>query len=569
MASSVPTPRASPVTGMFLRMRPLRTWPTGRRRRPSWTFPSGRPRWLARMTFAPWARRALIVGIAARIRESSVTLPSASGTLKSTRTKTRLPVASKSRMVSLSTGSGVAGDGQPRRDEADEVGDAAAVAPLVVVPADDLDHRPVQDHRRGRVDDRRPGVAAEVRRDEGFVADPEDALERSLGGRPEGGVQLVDGGRSGDIGREVDDADRRRRDPQAEAVELALEIGNDQRERNRRAARRRDDVQAGGPGAAGVAVRDVEDPLVVRVAVDRVHQAALDRQQVVDDLGRGGQAVRRARGVADDVVGRGVVLVLVHAEDDRDVLALGRGTDDDLLRARGEVGPGLLGIREEAGRLEDDVYAQIAPRQGGRIALLEDLDLAPVDDQGVVGVVNGPRIRPVGRVVLEEVGIHRCVDEVVDRNHLDIRRSLDQRLERLATDPAEAVDANTNCHRTAPSCVPPARRGGGECGLSGWAPRRRSARARVPWIWWHPTVPAVEGGTGGSGEARGSQRISFINAFAGSAIREPGRGTGGYFAERLRQLTLGKDSSPDGTLVSISRDRCLLSATGGGIRQEL
>ena len=32
-----------------------------------------------------------MVGIAARIRESSVTLPSASGTLKSTRTKTRLP----------------------------------------------------------------------------------------------------------------------------------------------------------------------------------------------------------------------------------------------------------------------------------------------------------------------------------------------------------------------------------------------------------------------------------------------------------------------------------------------
>ena len=62
------------------------------------------------MTFAPWLSSALIVGRAARIRESSVTLPSASGTLKSTRTKTRFPAASRSRMVSLS----MLGGGQAR-----------------------------------------------------------------------------------------------------------------------------------------------------------------------------------------------------------------------------------------------------------------------------------------------------------------------------------------------------------------------------------------------------------------------------------------------------------------------
>ena len=44
----------------------------------------------------------MIVGIDARMRESSWTLPSASGTLKSTRTKTRFPATSASRIVSLS-----------------------------------------------------------------------------------------------------------------------------------------------------------------------------------------------------------------------------------------------------------------------------------------------------------------------------------------------------------------------------------------------------------------------------------------------------------------------------------
>ena len=79
-----------------------------------------------------------------------------------------------------------------------------------------------------------------------------------------------------DVGGEVDDADGRRRDAQAEAVELALEVRDDERERLGRAGRRRDDVLAGAPGAARVLVGDVEDALVVRVAVDRVHQAALD-----------------------------------------------------------------------------------------------------------------------------------------------------------------------------------------------------------------------------------------------------------------------------------------------------
>src|SRR3990172_1847668 len=129
-----------------------------------------------------------MVGRAARIRESSVTLPSARGTLKSTRTKTRFPATSASRIVSLSIvvlslawgraparpgvedrpgGSGSDGRREPGRDHRDEVGAAAAVAPLVVVPGDDLHHRAAEDHGARAVDDRGAGIAAEVGRDEG------------------------------------------------------------------------------------------------------------------------------------------------------------------------------------------------------------------------------------------------------------------------------------------------------------------------------------------------------------------------------------------------------------------
>ena len=50
-------------------------------------------------TDAPPSRSALIVGTAARMRESSTIFPSESGTLKSTRSNTRCPCMLSSRMV--------------------------------------------------------------------------------------------------------------------------------------------------------------------------------------------------------------------------------------------------------------------------------------------------------------------------------------------------------------------------------------------------------------------------------------------------------------------------------------
>ena len=246
---------------------------------------------------------------------------------------------------------------------------------------------------------------------------------------------------------EVDDRDGGRRDPQAEAVELALEVGHHEGEGLRGAGRRRDDVLAGGAGPARVLVGDVEDALVVGVRVDRVHQAAPDREPVVHDLGGRREAVRRAARVADDLVLVGVVLPLVDAEDDRDVLALGGGADDDLLRAGVDVGAGLVGVGEDAGRLDHDVDAEVAPRELARVLDLEDLDRLAVDHHRVVGVGHLARVGAVRRVVLEQQGVRRDVDEVVDGDDLDAGRALEQRLERLAADAAETVDTDADGHR--------------------------------------------------------------------------------------------------------------------------
>ena len=107
----------------------------------------------------------------------------------------------------------------------------------------------------------------------------------------------------------------------------------------------------------------------------------------------------------------------------------------------------FVGVGEDAGALEHDVDAEVAPRQRRRVLLGEDLDLAAVDDDRArrrrvdVAVVGA-----VGRVVLEQERVHLGVDEVVDRDDLDVRGALDERLERLAADPAEAVDADAGGH---------------------------------------------------------------------------------------------------------------------------
>src|SRR6516164_4716304 len=64
-------------------------------------LPFGRPRCEARIRRAPWRNAYSIVGSVSRIRVSSITRPSSSGTLKSTRMNTRFPAKSRSLMESF------------------------------------------------------------------------------------------------------------------------------------------------------------------------------------------------------------------------------------------------------------------------------------------------------------------------------------------------------------------------------------------------------------------------------------------------------------------------------------
>src|SRR5260370_239077 len=90
--------------------------------------------------------------------------------------------------------------------------------------------------------------------------------------------------------------------------------------------------------------------------------------------------------------------------------------------------------------------------QGG-LLLGEDLDSLAVDDDIVLGDFDGAVETAVGRVVAEQVGVGLGVGDVVDGDYLDIAKvPLQRRLEGLASDAPEAVDADACSHRVATSC---------------------------------------------------------------------------------------------------------------------
>src|SRR6266851_152258 len=62
-------------------------------------LPSGRPKWLSTITLAPLAASSARVGTARSMRVASVTWPFFIGTLRSTRTSTRLPATSTESIV--------------------------------------------------------------------------------------------------------------------------------------------------------------------------------------------------------------------------------------------------------------------------------------------------------------------------------------------------------------------------------------------------------------------------------------------------------------------------------------
>ena len=83
-----------------------------------------------------------------------------------------------------------------------------------------------------------------------------------------------------------------------------------------------DDGQRGGAGPAQVLVWQIEDLLIVGVAVDGRHEPVDETPIVEHDLHHRNEAVRGTGRVRDDVMLGSIVFLVIHSHDDGDVFTL-------------------------------------------------------------------------------------------------------------------------------------------------------------------------------------------------------------------------------------------------------
>src|SRR5699024_5456887 len=111
-----------------------------------------------------------------------------------------------------------------------------------------------------------------------------------------------------------------------------------------------------------------------------------------------------------------------------------------------DVGPRLLRVGEEPGGLDDDVDAEVVPRELRGVTLGEGADERAVDLDAALDDLHLAVVATEDRVVLEQVRLGGVVTEVVEGDDLDVGSGRLDGTEEVTTDAAEAVDANTNSH---------------------------------------------------------------------------------------------------------------------------
>src|SRR4029077_19450050 len=244
---------------------------------------------------------------------------------------------------------------------------------------------------------------------------------------------------------EVHDADVGGGHAHGVAVELALQFGNDEVEGFGGASGTGNHVDGGGTGAAKILVGKVEEFLIVGVGVDGGHRAAVDAKGFLENFGDGSETVGGAGSVGNDVVLGGVVGLIVHAEDEGGIGAVGGSGDDNFFHGRAQMLLGIGAFGEEAGGFDDDVRADGGPIDFGGILHFENFEAAAIDGDGVFSIRDVVRQIAEDGVVLQEVRERLRVGDVVDGNELNVL-VVDRGAHDVATDAAEAVNAGLDGH---------------------------------------------------------------------------------------------------------------------------
>lgn len=290
-----------------------------------------------------------------------------------------------------------------------EVHHPVAVAKFIVVPGNELDEVVVEGNASPSIKSGRVSVTVEVTGHNLVLSVAQDALEGALGRLLHHLLDVIIFCRFLQAAGQIHNRHVGGGDTEGHASELPVELRDDLAHSLGSAGRSRDDV-LGSPSAITPQLprRAIHSLLGGSDGMDRGHESLHDAEVVMDDLGQGCQAVGGAGGIADDLEGV-VILLMVHAHHKHGGIGR-RGRDDDPLGPTLQVSPGLLHGREDTSGLHNIRSTSITPFDVGGISLLEDGDGLSIDDKLPVLRLDCAVELAVGGIILEHV------DHVVEVN---------------------------------------------------------------------------------------------------------------------------------------------------------
>jgi len=325
----------------------------------------------------------------------------------------------------------------------DEVENLVTVAPLIIVPCNDL-HEGVGEGDAGAcVEDAGAGVGDEIGGNNGILGVAQNALQLALGGGLHGGADFIILGGILKVYGQVNNGNVQSGNAHGHTGELTVEAGDNLTHGLGSAGGTGDNVAAGCAAAAPILNGGtVNGALRGGDGVDGSHKTVLDAPVVVENLGKGSEAVGGAGGVGNvvHVLGVGVV---INAHYKHGGIVLGGSGHNDLLCAGSQMGSGLFLGEELTGALGNVFYAPLAPIDVVGVAVAAGGDLLAVDDDGMVGVIDVSVENAVYGVVLEQISHIIGGHGAVDTGELDVL-VIQSGAQNQSADTSEAVNAYFN-----------------------------------------------------------------------------------------------------------------------------
>ena len=201
-------------------------------------------------------------------------------------------------------------------------------------------------------------------------------------------------------------------------------------------------------------MRLFQDRLVIRVGMNRGHQAADDVEFFIQHFDHRSEAVCGAGGIGNDIVRFRIVGVFIDAHYDGRIIIFARRSDDDLLHSAFDVLAGTFFIFQLAGGFDDDLDAVLAPVQMFRIAVREDMDSLAINDEIIAIDLDVLAKSAMDSIIFQKILCSFHAARVIDSDHFQII-SIQKSAEYQSANSAKTIDTDL-CHLIYPPVTEPA-----------------------------------------------------------------------------------------------------------------